>query len=58
MSKNPNRVAVGLATAEKRWGHDPTAPRVVKMDDLSADQRRLVMALIEAQRSANAKAAS
>jgi len=40
----------GLRGAEVRWG--PT--RRVNLRDLTPDQRRVVLALIEAQRAANA----
>lgn len=39
----------GKKGAEVRWG----PPRRIHIGDLSADQRRLVVALVEAQRSAN-----
>lgn len=45
-SKDPVRVRAGRAGARRRWGE----PRVVRLDDLSAPQRRLVLALIDAAR--------
>ena len=44
-TKNPVKVKAGLASAAKRWGPEP---RVVRLDDLTAPQRRLVLALIDA----------
>ena len=49
MDKNPKRVEAGKKAAAARWGD----PRVVRLDDLTPAQRRLVMALIEAQRESN-----
>ncbi len=46
-AKNPVKVKAGLASAAKRWGPEP---RVVRLDDLTAPQRRLVLALIDAAR--------
>lgn len=47
--KDPRRVAAGKAGMRARWaGH---APAVVRIDDLSPEQRRLVLALVEAARS-------
>jgi hypothetical protein len=47
--KDPRFVESGLRGARKRWaGHNP---RVVRLDSLTAEQRRLVMALIEAAKS-------
>lgn len=42
-------VESGRRGAEKRWG----PPRVVRLHDLTPEQRRLVLALVEAQREAN-----
>ena len=36
----------------KRWGSDQ--PRSVRLDDLSTEQRRLVVALVEAAKAAKA----
>lgn len=44
--KNPTKVRAGTIGARARWG----PPRVVRLDDLSAQQRRLVLALISAAR--------
>lgn len=44
--KHPGRVEGGRKGARRRWG--PT--RVVRIDDLTPDQRRLVLALIDAAR--------
>jgi hypothetical protein len=48
-AKNPRRVRAGLAGAAKRWGEGP--PRVVRLDDLTGPQRRVVLALIDAARA-------
>jgi hypothetical protein len=45
--KDPAKVRVGHLGARKRWGE----PRTVRIDDLTPDQRRLVLALIDAARS-------
>lgn len=42
------KAEAGYLGARKRWGE----PRVVRLDSLSTEQRRLVLALIEAARSA------
>lgn len=52
-TKDPVKVASGLAGARARWGPEP---RVVRLDDLSTPQRRLVVALIEAERAKNKEA--
>ena len=49
-SKDPAKVAAGKAGAVARWG----APRRLQLGDLTPDQRRLVLALVEAAREANA----
>jgi hypothetical protein len=41
------KVRAGQASARKRWGE---LPRIVRLDDLSDPQRRLVLALIAAAR--------
>lgn len=48
--KNPVKVAAGRAGAQTRWGD---TPRVVRLHDLTPEQRRLVLALVEAQRESN-----
>ena len=48
-AKNPKRVEAGRKAAVTRWGE----PRVVRLDDLTTEQRRLVLALIEALRATN-----
>lgn len=45
-AKNPVFVESGRRGARKRWG----AQRVVRLDDLTPEQRRLVSALIDAAR--------
>lgn len=47
--KDPTKVAAGALGAEKRWSN-PANRRVVRLDDLSAEQKRLVLALIAAAR--------
>lgn len=54
MDKNPKKVAAGRKGAVARWGE----ARVVRLDDLTDAQRRLVLALIEAARESNAKESS
>lgn len=49
MDKNPKRVESGKKAAAARWGE----PRVARLDDLTPPQRRLVLALIDAQRDEN-----
>lgn len=41
---DPNKVKAGLASARKRWGE----PRRVRLDDLTPEQRRVVIALCDA----------
>jgi hypothetical protein len=43
-------VETGRAGARKRWG----PPRTVRLDALSLEQRRLVLALIDAAKAATA----
>jgi hypothetical protein len=45
--KDPAKVAAGEKGARSRWG----PPRVVRLDDLTPEQRRLVLALVDAARS-------
>ena len=52
MDKNPKRVEAGKKAAATRWGAEP---RVVRLDNLTPAQRRLVLALIDAAKEANAK---
>lgn len=42
--KDPKKVAAGQKGAATRWGE----PRVVRLDELTPAQRRLVLALIDA----------
>ena len=54
LTKDPVKVRAGTIGAKARWdGHDT---RVVRLGDLTPEQRRLVLALISAAR-VNAKAA-
>jgi len=45
-TKDPVKVRAGQLGARTRWG----LPRVVRLDELTAEQRRLVLALVEAAR--------
>ena len=50
-SKNPAKVRAGRIGAATRWDANPNVPpKVVKIDDLTAPQRRLVLALVDAAR--------
>ncbi len=49
VSKNPIKVRAGRIGAEARWG--PPGTRVVKIGDLTIEQRRLVLALVDAARA-------
>jgi len=51
-SKDPTKVRAGLLGAEKRWS-DPANRRVARLDDLSPEARRLVLALVDAARHAD-----
>jgi len=52
--KDPAKVAAGRAGSLRRWGPPGSrAPTTARMADLSPAQRRLVLALIEAARSAD-----
>ncbi len=46
-TKDPRKVRAGQIGARSRWGEEP---RVVRLDELTAPQRRLVLALIDAAR--------
>lgn len=50
--KNSVFVESGRRGARKRWGE----PRVARLDDLTPEQRRLVLALLDAARSDEAPA--
>jgi hypothetical protein len=43
-TRDPKRVRAGQIGARQRWGE----PRIARLDELTADQRRLVLALIGA----------
>jgi hypothetical protein len=45
-TKDPTKVRAGTIGARVRWGE----PRVVRLDDLTPSQKRLVLALIAAAR--------
>lgn len=51
-TKDLAKVPGGKARAAQRWS-DPANRTAVKLDDLSVEQRRLVLALVNAARSAN-----
>jgi hypothetical protein len=46
-AKNPTKVRAGTIGARQRWGPEP---RVVRLDELTGPQRRLVLALVDAAR--------
>lgn len=48
--KNPKMVAAGRLNARARWGDQ----RVVRLDELTPESRRLVLALIEAAKNGRA----
>ena len=50
--KDPAKVRAGHIGARTRWGD---APRVVRLDALTAPQRRLVLALVDAARQEAAR---
>lgn len=54
-AKDPVRVRAGHIGATRRWGAEP---RVVRIADLTSEQRRLVLALIDAARLETHKAAA
>lgn len=45
--KDPRKVKAGKAGMRARWGAEP---RVIRLDELTAPQRRLVLALVDAAR--------
>jgi hypothetical protein len=45
LTKDPAKVRAGKASALKRWGE---LPRVVRLDELTMEQCRLVLALVDA----------
>ncbi len=51
-SKDPTKVRAGRIGAEARWG--PPGTRTVKIGDLTVEQRRLVLALVDAAKKAPA----
>ena len=46
--KDAVKVRAGTIGARRRWGE----PRVLRLDQLSPEQRRLVLALVEAAKAA------
>jgi hypothetical protein len=46
-TKDPTKVRAGRVGAERRWG----SPGVVRLDELTPPQRRLVLALVEAAKA-------
>jgi len=54
--KNPTKQRAGQIGARRRWGD----PGIVRLDELTAPQRRLVLALVDAakaERATNPEAA-
>ena len=51
--KDPQRVAAGRRGMEVRWGN-PANRKTVRLDSLTPDQRRLVLALVDAAKAAPA----
>lgn len=49
-AKDPAKVRAGELGARKRWGD----PRVLRLDELTSEQRRLVLALVDAAKKAPA----
>jgi hypothetical protein len=47
-TKDPVKVRAGTIGARQRWGD---TPRVLRLDDLTPPQRRLVVALVDAARA-------
>ena len=56
LTKNPAKVRAGQAGATKRWS-DPDTRRIVRLDDLTREQRAVVLALIEAAKGQRERAA-
>ncbi len=52
VTKDPDKVRAGRIGADVRWRQ----PRIVSLDDLTGEQRRLVLALIDAAKKAPAPA--
>jgi hypothetical protein len=59
---HPARVAGGAMGSRRRWdadairnGREP-GPRRVRLDDLTTEQRHLIIALVEAAKASNASA--
>ena len=50
-TKNPVFVESGRRGARKRWGD----PRVLRLDQLDPDERRLIQAILAAKRNADAE---
>ncbi|HEY8869648.1 MAG TPA: hypothetical protein VIM30_09670 [Candidatus Limnocylindrales bacterium] len=46
-TKDPIKVRAGKIGADTRWGPEP---RVIRLDELTPPQRRLVVALVDAAR--------
>lgn len=47
--KDPVKVQAGRLGARKRWGD----PRILRLDQLDADERRLIQAILTAKRHAD-----
>jgi hypothetical protein len=53
MSKNPVLVESGRRGAVKRWAQaDPSTRTSVRLDELDSRQKRLILALVDAAKSA------
>jgi hypothetical protein len=50
-TKNPRRVEAGRISARRRWG---AQPRSVRLDELTMEQRAVIVALVEAAKKAQA----
>jgi hypothetical protein len=56
--KDPRFVESGRRGARKRWAQaDPSTRTSVRLDELTPDQRAVVLALVEAEKSKNTAAA-
>lgn len=54
LPKNPIKQRAGRVGAEVRWANHQR--RIVRLDDLTREQRAVVLALVDAARSAKAAA--
>lgn len=62
-TKDPVKVASGGVGGRRRWDREaarrgaPTGPRVLRLDSLTAPQRRLILALVDAAHAENEETA-